>query len=74
MRKILTAQINKEIYYSLPSRELFPEEEKAAAKYPGTQEKYSTLISTSSTRARQKNWLWPGFTIKRHTMWFHKAG
>ena len=47
MWKILTTQIREEIYYLFTSHRL------DAAKDPEAQENYSTLISTSSTRARQ---------------------
>ena len=42
MLKILTAQIREEIYYSLTSRRLFPDEQKDAAKDSEAQKNYST--------------------------------
>ena len=51
--KILTVEIRENIYYSLTSCGLFPEEQKGHHKVPEAQESYSTLLSTSSTRSKR---------------------
>ena len=58
MWKIQTAQMREEIYFTLTSRRLFSDSSKDpetgdAAEDPEAQENYSTLISTSSARARR---------------------
>ena len=47
MWKISTAQIRKEIYHSLTSRGLFPEEQKGCRKGSRDRQSYFTSISTS---------------------------
>ena len=75
MWKILTAQMREEIYYSFTSRGLFPEEQKGSSNDPEAQMTCSTLIRTSSTRARrnEKNLAWAWIEYKRHIIWSHKA-
>ena len=53
MWKILTAQIREEIYYSLISRELSPEEPKNAAMEQVEQENYYIVIDTFLRRAKR---------------------
>ena len=57
----------REIYYSLISRGLFPEDLKGCCNEPEEQESYFTLINTSSRRAKRdgKISLWYGLTTKR---------
>ena len=56
---------NVEIYDSLSSHRLFPGNGRDAAKDPEALESYSTLINTSSTRARDEKVLqWRGLTTK----------
>ena len=75
MWKILTAQIREEIYYSLNSRGLFPDEQKEY--YKGSRGSAWLLyidqhiLNESKTR---EIYLWPGLTTKRHMIWFRIAG
>ena len=58
------------IYDSLTSFALFPEEWKGAAKARGLQESYTTLINAPSTSVRpdRKIWQWPGLT--KNDIWY----
>ena len=62
MWKILTAQIKKEIYYSLTSLELFPEEQKGCRKGSrGTAELLyidQTILNQSKTRRKNLAMAW----------------
>ena len=62
MWKILTAQIREEIYYSLTSRGLFPDEQKGCCKWPrGTAELfyiYQHILNESKTRRKNLAMAW----------------
>ena len=62
MRKILTAQIREEIYYSLTSRRLFPDEQKGCCKWSrGTAELLyidQHILNESQTRRKNLAMAW----------------
>ena len=75
MRSILIAQIS-EIYFSLISRGLFPEEQKECCKgtrYIGELQ-YIDQHVLNESKTRQKIWLWRGLTTKRLMIWSLKTG
>ena len=67
---ILTALVMKEIYFWLTSRGFSSEKQKWYRKDTEAQENFSTLISTSSTRAIWDGWIWllPGLITKH--IWY----
>ena len=76
MWKILTAQIREEIYYSLTSRGLFPDEQKGCRKGSrGTAELlYIDQHILNESKNRRKNLVMPWIDYKKHMIWFRKAG
>ena len=74
--KILTAQISEEIYHSLTSRGLFPDEQKGCCKGSrGTAELlYIDQHILDESKTRRKIELWPVLTTGRYMIWFHIAG
>ena len=76
MWKIVTAQVREEIYYSLTSCGLLPEEQKGFRK--GSRDTAELLyidqhfLNESYIRRKKKSW--PGLTTKRHMIWFREAG
>ena len=74
MWKILTAQIREEIYYSLTSRSLFPDEQKECCKGSrGTAElRFISQRIQKESKTRRKN-LWPRLITKRHMLCFRRA-
>ena len=75
MWKILTAQVREEIYYSLTSRGLFPEEQKRCCKRSrGTAELlYIDQHILNESKTRRKNLAMAWIDYKKHMIWFHIA-
>ena len=73
MWKILTAQIRENIYYSLTSSGLFPDEQKGSRGTAKLLNIDHHILNESKTR-RKNLAMAMAMTKKRHVIWFHRAG